>query len=133
MKPLDAQVSSPSPFRRRRFDASHRRRSLLLMLARPFLTALLLVGLPVKDIAIDGDCPGTECLHIHSCTKAASDKPLDFGGAAVRFSAFPPLAGRRASGQHIVFRCDPAGHFVLHPRGLGIIDASGTQNGGGVS
>jgi len=47
MKPLDIQVSSPSPFRRRRFVAPHRRRSLLLMLARPFLTALLLVGLPV--------------------------------------------------------------------------------------
>jgi cell division septal protein FtsQ len=47
MKPPEIQVSSPSPFRRRRFVAPHRRRSLLLMLARPFLTALLLVGLPV--------------------------------------------------------------------------------------
>ena len=43
----EIQASSPSPFRRRRFAAPHRRRSLLVMLARPFLTALLLVGLPV--------------------------------------------------------------------------------------
>jgi len=47
MKPQEIQVSNPSPFRRRRFVAPHRRRSLLLMLARPFLTALLLVGVPV--------------------------------------------------------------------------------------
>lgn len=47
MTPRDIQVASPSPFRRRRFVASHRRRSPLRMLARPFLTALLLVGLPV--------------------------------------------------------------------------------------
>ena len=47
MRPQQIQVSAPSPFRRRRFRAPHRRRSLLLMLARPFLTALLLVGLPV--------------------------------------------------------------------------------------
>jgi cell division septal protein FtsQ len=47
MTPQEIRVSSPSPFRRRRFVAPHRRRSLLLMLARPFLTALLLVGLPI--------------------------------------------------------------------------------------
>jgi len=47
MKPPKIQVNSPNPFRRRRFVAPHRRGSLLLMLARPFLTALLLVGLPV--------------------------------------------------------------------------------------
>ncbi len=47
MTPRDIQASSPSPFRRRRFVASHRRRSPVLMLARPFLTALQLVGLPV--------------------------------------------------------------------------------------
>jgi len=47
MSRQEIQVSSPSPFRRRRFVAPHRRRSPLLMLARPFLTALLLVGLPV--------------------------------------------------------------------------------------
>ena len=47
MSPHDIQASSPSPFRRRRFVASHRRRSPVLMLARPVLTALLLVGLPV--------------------------------------------------------------------------------------
>jgi cell division protein FtsQ len=47
MNPQQIQVSSPSPFRRRRFVAPHRRRSTLLLLARPFLMALLLVGVPV--------------------------------------------------------------------------------------
>ena len=47
MNPQEIQVSSPSPFRRRRFVAPHRRRSPLLLLAQPFLTALLLVGVPV--------------------------------------------------------------------------------------
>ncbi len=40
-------LERPSPFRRRRFVVPHRRRSRTLLLLRPFLTALFLVGLPV--------------------------------------------------------------------------------------
>ena len=40
-------LERPSPFRRRRFVVPHRRRSRTLLLFRPFVAALLLVGLPV--------------------------------------------------------------------------------------
>lgn len=40
-------LERPGSFRRRRFLAPHRRRSLPLLLVRPFLIAVLLVGLPV--------------------------------------------------------------------------------------
>lgn len=40
-------IERPSPFRRRRFLAPRRRRSVLVQLIKPFLLALVLVGLPV--------------------------------------------------------------------------------------
>lgn len=40
-------LDRPSPFRRRRFVVPHRRRSRTLVLLKPFLAALVLVGLPL--------------------------------------------------------------------------------------
>jgi len=40
-------IERPSPFRRRRFVVPHRRRSRTLVLLKPFLVAVILVGLPV--------------------------------------------------------------------------------------
>jgi len=40
-------IERPSPFRRRQFVVPHRRRSRALLLFKPFLLALVLVGLPV--------------------------------------------------------------------------------------
>lgn len=40
-------LERPSPFRRRQFVVPHRRRSRALLLLRPFVAALILVGLPV--------------------------------------------------------------------------------------
>ncbi|MEJ2084210.1 MAG: FtsQ-type POTRA domain-containing protein [Acidobacteriota bacterium] len=39
-----------SPFRRRRFIAPHRRKSSVFMLIRPFMTATLVVGIPVLAV-----------------------------------------------------------------------------------
>lgn len=48
-----AAVKPPEPerFRRRQFVAPHRRRKLIVRLAKPFLAALALVGLPVALVA----------------------------------------------------------------------------------
>ncbi len=40
-------IERPSAFRRRRFVVPHRRRSRTLMLFKPFVLAVVLVGLPV--------------------------------------------------------------------------------------
>ena len=47
MTPTPERTVLPSGLRRRRFTAPHRRRSLLLRLARPFLVALAVVAAPV--------------------------------------------------------------------------------------
>jgi len=43
-------IERPSPFRRRRFVVPHRRRSRTLMLLKPFVLALLVVGLPLAAV-----------------------------------------------------------------------------------
>ena len=50
-------LERPSPFRRRRFVVPHRRRSRALLLLRPFVAALFLVGLPVVAAVWMGTSP----------------------------------------------------------------------------
>lgn len=80
-------LERPSPFRRRRFVAPHRRRNLLLLLLRPFVAALALVGLPLAAVLWLATSPQFALAHlrIEGARRVAPERVV---------SALTPLRGR---------------------------------------
>ncbi|MFM1942897.1 MAG: hypothetical protein RI897_1879 [Verrucomicrobiota bacterium] len=86
----------------------------------------------LEDIAIEPDGTGSEFFEAKGGAHGAADEALDFGGAAVEFTA-GDIAGFSCEGgvgEHGVFGGDPAAGdaLFLHPAGDGFIDTGGADD-----